>query len=162
MSLFTRQSGGQRVLLSQDSETHSNNLVALAHVQLKPFYRLSTRDVTHVRKCTRPSPAFPYCKRRKAGRGLGTRLELRRVRVDCRKAFSRHVQVQRVRFDHSKACRRLVEVRRVLSVHREACIHLVEVRRVRFDFHKACRSSEHPFSPRQCVHRACRSSENPF
>ena len=29
------------------------------------------RDVTHVRKCTRPSPAFPYCKRRKAGRGPG-------------------------------------------------------------------------------------------
>ena len=55
-------------------KTHSNNLVVLAHVQLKPFYRLSTRDVTHVRKCTRPSPAFPYCKRRKAGRGLGTRL----------------------------------------------------------------------------------------
>ena len=27
------------------------------------------RDVTHVRKCTRPSPAFPYCKRQKAGRG---------------------------------------------------------------------------------------------
>ena len=29
------------------------------------------RDVTHVRKCTTPSPAFPYCKRRKAGRGPG-------------------------------------------------------------------------------------------
>ena len=28
-------------------------------------------DITHVRKCTRPSPAFPYCKRRKAGRGPG-------------------------------------------------------------------------------------------
>ena len=52
-------------------KTHSNNLVVLAHVQLKPFYRLSTRDVTHVRKCTRPSPALPYCKRRKAGRGPG-------------------------------------------------------------------------------------------
>ena len=34
------------------------------------------RDVTHVRKCTRPSPALPYCKRREAGRGLGTRLLL--------------------------------------------------------------------------------------
>ena len=33
-------------------------------------------DVTYVRKCTSPSPAFPYCKRRKAGRGLGTRLQL--------------------------------------------------------------------------------------
>ena len=35
-------------------KTHSNNLVVLAHVQLTaflpPFYRLSTRDVTHVRK----------------------------------------------------------------------------------------------------------------
>ena len=50
-------------------KTHSNNLVVLAHVQLKPFYRLSTRDVTHVRKCTRPSPALPYCKRREARRG---------------------------------------------------------------------------------------------
>ena len=29
------------------------------------------RDVTHVRKCTRPSPALPYCKRREAGRGPG-------------------------------------------------------------------------------------------
>ena len=52
-------------------KTHSNDLVVLAHVQLKPFYRLSTRDVTHVRKCTRPSPALPYCKRREAGRGPG-------------------------------------------------------------------------------------------
>ena len=68
MSLFTRQSGGQR---AKTVKTHSNNLVMLAHVQLKPFYRLSTRDITHVRKCTRPSPAFPYCKRRKAGRGPG-------------------------------------------------------------------------------------------
>ena len=52
-------------------KTHSNNLVVLAHVQLKPFYCLSTCDVTHVRKCTRPSPALPYCKRREAGRGPG-------------------------------------------------------------------------------------------
>ena len=51
--------------------THSNNLVVLAHVQFLPFYRLSTRDVTHVRKCTRPSPALPYCKRQEAGRGPG-------------------------------------------------------------------------------------------
>ena len=28
-------------------------------------------DVTHVRKCTRPSPALPYCKQREAGRGPG-------------------------------------------------------------------------------------------
>ena len=38
---------------------------------LPPFYP----DVTHVRKDNRPSSAFPYCKRRKAGRGLGTRLK---------------------------------------------------------------------------------------
>ena len=38
-------------------KTHSNILVALVHVQLKSFYRLSTRDVIHVRECTRPSPA---------------------------------------------------------------------------------------------------------
>ena len=30
----------------------------------------------HVRKDTRPSPALPYCKRQKAGRGLGTRLRI--------------------------------------------------------------------------------------
>ena len=29
------------------------------------------RDVTHVRKCTRPSPTLPYCKRREAGQGPG-------------------------------------------------------------------------------------------
>ena len=52
-------------------KTHSNNLIVLAHVQLKPICRLSTRDVTHVRKCTRPSPALPYCKRQEAGRGPG-------------------------------------------------------------------------------------------
>ena len=69
MSLFTRQSGGQRVVPNQDSEDTQQQFSRLAHVQLKPFYRLSTRDVTHVRKCTRPSPALPYCKRRKAGWG---------------------------------------------------------------------------------------------
>ena len=35
-------------------KTHSNNLVMLAHVQLKSFYHLYAHDVTHVRKCTRP------------------------------------------------------------------------------------------------------------
>ena len=30
-------------------------------------------DVTHVRKCTRPSPALPYCKQREAGRGPGNK-----------------------------------------------------------------------------------------
>ena len=71
MSLFTRQSGGQRVLPSQDSEDTQQQFSRVHLVQLKPFYRLSTRDVTHVRKCTRPSPALPYCKRREAGRGPG-------------------------------------------------------------------------------------------
>ena len=35
------------------------------------FTKPRTRDVTHVRKCTRPSPALPYCKRREAGQGPG-------------------------------------------------------------------------------------------
>ena len=70
-------------------KTHNNNLVVLAHVQLMPFYRLSTRDVTHVRKCTRPSPALPYCKRREAGRGLGTRLYLQDN--SCKKCLSMEV-----------------------------------------------------------------------
>ena len=78
MSLFTRQSGGQRVLPSQNSEdTHQqsvSNLVVLAHVQLKSFYRLSTLDVTHVRKCTRPLPLNRTASDGKLGAGLGTRL----------------------------------------------------------------------------------------
>ena len=52
-------------------KTHSNNLIVLAHVQLKSFYRLSIHDITHVRKCTRPSPALLNGK---LGEGLGTRL----------------------------------------------------------------------------------------
>ena len=39
------------------------------------FYRPFYPDVTHVGENTRPSPAFPYCKLRKAGWGLGTRLD---------------------------------------------------------------------------------------
>ena len=31
------------------------------------------RDIIHMRKCTRPSPALPYSKRRKAGRGPGNK-----------------------------------------------------------------------------------------
>ena len=58
-------------------KTHNNNLVVFAHVQLKSFYRLSTRDVTHVRKCTRPSPALPYCKRWEAGRGPGNKVTMK-------------------------------------------------------------------------------------
>ena len=42
-----------------------------AQAQLNPFYHPFYPDVTHVRKDTRPFPAFPYCKRWKA---LGTRL----------------------------------------------------------------------------------------
>ena len=34
MSLFMRQSGGQRVYQAKTVKTHSNNLVVLAHVQL--------------------------------------------------------------------------------------------------------------------------------
>ena len=56
---------------SKTVKTHSSNLVVLTHIQLKSFYRLSIRDVTHMRKHTRPSPALPYCKRREAGRGPG-------------------------------------------------------------------------------------------
>ena len=51
-----------------------SNLVVLAHVQLKSFYSLSTRDVTHVRKCTRPSPVYRTASDGKLGEGLGTRL----------------------------------------------------------------------------------------
>ena len=45
-----------------------------AYAQLSPLYLLSTLYVTHMIKYSRPSTAFLYCKRRKAGRGLGTRL----------------------------------------------------------------------------------------
>ena len=30
-------------------------------------WSLSTLDITHVMKCTRPSPTFPYCKQQEAG-----------------------------------------------------------------------------------------------
>ena len=36
----------------------------------------SVRDDTHVRKCTRPSSALPYCKRWEAGRGPGNEATL--------------------------------------------------------------------------------------
>ena len=55
-------------------KTHSNKVVVLAHIQLKSFYRLSTHDITHVRKCTRPSPLYRTASERKLGEGLGTRL----------------------------------------------------------------------------------------
>ena len=44
-------------------------------------YSVSCRSVCACeRKDTRPSPAFPYCKRWKAGRGLGMRLS---VLLEC-------------------------------------------------------------------------------
>ena len=51
-----------------------------AYAQLSPLHLLSTLYVTHVIKYSRPSTAFPYCKRRKAGQGLGMRLAKSRGR----------------------------------------------------------------------------------
>ena len=48
--------------------------VLCTHTQLNPFYHSFYPDVTRMRKDTRPSPVFPYCKWQKAGRGLGMRL----------------------------------------------------------------------------------------
>ena len=45
-----------------------------AYAQLSPLYPSVYPYVTHVINYSRPSPAFLYWKRRKAGRGLGTRL----------------------------------------------------------------------------------------
>ena len=44
------------------------------HARLSPFYHPFYPDVTHVRKTTRPSTAFPYCKRWEARWGLRTGL----------------------------------------------------------------------------------------
>ena len=55
------------------SETH------YAHVQLPVFLPLSTLDVTHVSKCTRPSPLYRTASDGKLGVGLGTRLQLKLV-----------------------------------------------------------------------------------
>ena len=52
------------------SETH------YAHVKLPVFLPLSTLDVTHVRRCTRPSPLYCTASDEKLGVGLGTRLDL--------------------------------------------------------------------------------------
>ena len=49
------------------------------YAQLSPLYPSLYPYVTHVINYSRPSPAFPYWKRRKAGRGLGTRLGMHRV-----------------------------------------------------------------------------------
>ena len=53
---------------------HMHRRSAYAQLSSLYLYLLSTLYVTHVIKYSRPSTAFPYCKRRKAGRGLGTRL----------------------------------------------------------------------------------------
>ena len=45
-----------------------------AYAQLSPLYPSLYPYVTHVINYSRPSPAFPYWKQRKAGWGLGTRL----------------------------------------------------------------------------------------
>ena len=69
----------------QHPQVQSRNCLALASFPGEVFCGLHVahvhiicpvRDVTHVRKCTRPSPAFPYCKRRKAGRGPGNEASL--------------------------------------------------------------------------------------
>ena len=44
---------------------------------LPVFLPLSTLDVTHVRRCTRPSPLYRTKQRRKAGRGTGNEATLR-------------------------------------------------------------------------------------
>ena len=44
------------------------------YAQLSPLYLLSILYVTHVMNFPRPSTAFPYCKRRKAAQGLGTKI----------------------------------------------------------------------------------------
>ena len=63
-AVFTRQK--DRVTPSKTVQAHS---VVLTHIQLKSFNPLST----HVRNCTRPSPALPYGKRQEAGRGPGNK-----------------------------------------------------------------------------------------
>ena len=50
------------------SETH------VRPCSFRYFYRLSTLDVTHVRKCTRLSPLYRTASDEKLGMGLGTRL----------------------------------------------------------------------------------------
>ena len=50
------------------------------------------RDVTHVRKCTRPSPAFPYCKRRKAGRGPGNEASLASLGINSPARFQLNLE----------------------------------------------------------------------
>ena len=43
---------------------------ARENTDANPFYHPFYPDVTHMRKDTIPSPAFPYCKRWKAGQEL--------------------------------------------------------------------------------------------
>ena len=46
---------------------------------LPVFLPLSTLDVTHVRRCTRPSPLYRTKQRRKAGRGTGNEANVNRL-----------------------------------------------------------------------------------
>ena len=79
MLLFTRQSGDREFYQAKTVKTRSNNLIMLAHVQLKPFYRLSTRDVTHVRKYI---TLYRTASDRKLSGGLETRLRLCSTKFD--------------------------------------------------------------------------------
>ena len=58
------------------SETH------YATSKLPVFLPLSTLDVTHVRKCTRPSPLYRTASDGKLGMGLGTRPQMQSESVE--------------------------------------------------------------------------------
>ena len=61
-------------VLSMIDQLHEWACPRSTYAQLSPLYPSLHPNVTHVVNYSRPSPAFLYCKRRKAGRGLGTRL----------------------------------------------------------------------------------------
>ena len=63
-------------VLSIDSQLRAWAHRWSAYAQLSPLYPslYPYMYITHVITYPRPSTAFPYCKRCKAGRGLGTRL----------------------------------------------------------------------------------------
>ena len=72
-ALIVRKNCQNRLLLKNSYDIHQ--LRAWAHRQ-SAYAPFSLPYVTHVINYSRPSPAFPYLKRRKTGRGLGTRLLL--------------------------------------------------------------------------------------
>ena len=92
------------------------------------------RDVTHVRKCTRPSPAFPYCKRRKAGRGLGTRLQL-----------SKEVTVKRIIVEYPESAPANFDDTFHVRIHKLCCVHLLH------EVYRLCLSDLHPLLPSVCL-----------